>query len=33
MKLHEVRAYMRRYNAEPSAAILAVLGIDVKARS
>jgi glycosyltransferase involved in cell wall biosynthesis len=32
MKLHEVRAYMRQNNAEPSEAILAVLGIDVKTR-
>lgn len=31
MKLHEVRAYMRQNNTEPSEAILAVLGIDVKA--
>ncbi len=30
MKLHEVRAYMRRNNSEVSAAILSVLGIDVK---
>lgn len=31
MKLHEVRVYMRRNNADPSSAILAVLGIDVTA--